>query len=270
MAGGKVEQGRSSPDIAYLLERGGLTLTHWEEVVNELITYPHRHTPVNVRGKILAYANKVISGEFPDTGNYHREFLGRRHWWEIMGSGLRRIEWIERRLIFFRKTMFSFAYKSTELTQQLHQYVGHEITNNYTFNDYIEEEVPSLRYIAHHDLRYEEGVWFRYFHTGTSEYRPGADPEIEMPIYITGPDVKHFASPEDILDWYRLLGMVRLPEGIVADPVHASPEELRRARLEYAITHHEELKALVIKQKIGISRDILNSPHFFIIEKEVE
>ncbi len=55
-------------------ERGGLTPAHWQEVVKRL-GEPKDETSE----KIVAYAQKVISGEFPDTGFHYKEYLGRRH-----------------------------------------------------------------------------------------------------------------------------------------------------------------------------------------------
>ena len=83
-----------------LHERGGLTPAHWQEVIRMIgkrsldagyekslyerfkrsikDEYTNPHNPIP--SKIIAYANKVISGEFPDTGFHHRQYLGRRHW----------------------------------------------------------------------------------------------------------------------------------------------------------------------------------------------
>lgn len=212
MAGSEAEQGRPSPDIAFLQERGGLTVAHWEEVVRRI-----GKSKDQTDTKVVAYGQKVLTCDFPDTDNYHRWYLGYRHWDKIR-SLVRPIE--------------------------IRQYASLERMNQYTLDDYYHYHFSSSLAL-NIPYRYETGyqdpeflVWRQDKHKwrkmrDRSEYRErvvGMDPAGHGPEPVVRELTRSWREDRTGFStgWIGrfLLWKLLLTEGELRDPKHKSPQEL--------------------------------------------
>ena len=77
----------SAQETSPLHEQGELTPEYWREIHDKLTNEKIRIDPVfyprfspRVICKVISYAEKVITGEFPSDTEHDREYLGRGHW----------------------------------------------------------------------------------------------------------------------------------------------------------------------------------------------
>lgn len=150
-------------EIAYLVERGGLTQAHWEEVVKRArkskFEPPYYFPSDRVDQTFIKYGVAVIEGRLPDTGDVHKEYLGRRHWSYI--GGLSTEDRVVDRRIFGIFPVYKFV--SNRVADQARAYAEFEKENSYTLDDYFYLRLGSL-YEESEDIQYD--VFGRSFNTG--------------------------------------------------------------------------------------------------------
>src|SRR3989344_2348763 len=116
-----------------LHERGGLTPAHWQGVVKRLPSWLRNR-------ELRVYAQKVIEGEFDGTQDHHQEYLGSRHWFDV----LRLFEQVEVRTprkigILTLPLLTEVDFLATERAREVRNYASIEKTASYTLNDHIDK-----------------------------------------------------------------------------------------------------------------------------------
>jgi len=223
-----------------LHERGGLTPAHWQEAIKRVGKPDYRAFGKQgydeTTAKIVAYATKVISGEFPDSGFHHRRFLGQTHW--IVLSGIetkdkldtnRKIAFID--IPFLIKTDFV----ENQLAAEVRKYAGLEKSFMCTLDDYLYVNTP-----AAHQYMYDQlnKIWCSIYH---EEIVVPATPGGYLPA--TSSDWSRYDEHTDTVKRFSkltnansILNLYLLTEEEVHDPLHTSPEEfesiLRRTPVE--------------------------------------
>ena len=212
-----------------LYERGGLTPAHWQKVIKRVCKPDYRRFGKpgydETTAKIVAYATKVISGEFPDSGFHHGRFLGQRHW--IVLSGIKTKDKLDtHRKIAFIDIPFLIKtdFVENQLAEEIREYADLEKGFKYTLDDYLYVNTP-----AAHQYMYDRlnKIWC------SIDYE-----EIVVPATPGG------YLPATSSDWSRydehtetvkrvskltnanpILNLYLLTQDEVDDPLHTSPEE---------------------------------------------
>lgn len=246
MAGRTAEQGRPSPDIAFLQERGGLTIPHWQEIVRRI-----GEPKDPIRTKVVGYGQEVMAGELPDSGFHHREYLGRRHWQSIANLGTVDKIRIPRKLPPWPKTI----YRENELAREAREYAALEEQTIFTLDDHLDINLRVFRNINREKNMY----WYRRhtfyhksyqgqldipddlyeFHASTGRWyiietkvkevpeTPGGNlpaTSSNWEYYDGGIEVGR--EPRLITDEGQILNPWLLTKVDVQDPLHRSPKEL--------------------------------------------
>lgn len=270
MAGNPREQRSSTPDIAFLLERGGLTPAHWEQVIR---TIGRPKDPI--AAKIVAYGQNVITGDYPDTGNHHRAYLGQRHWVRIV-----RLNTLDRH-VTHRWLWLSITKPVLNPTaREASVYADSEMDSTYTLDDHINSScrdsitdyhaphILDIRWALEHQKWEVESYRIESYpnpHNPPYEWNTGPETSISVrvPLLLTEEDLARAQS----LLWETWL----LTESEVIDPFHTSPTILTERLREAAVLKPDE-----IKERLKARRPLLlsplfpyDSPHFGILEKEV-
>ena len=239
-------QPTSAQETTPLHERGGLTPKHWEEVVT-------LREALGFNGeKIVAYAQKVISGEFPDRGFHHRMYLGQRHWKLLAGQN-RFKENVIKRDYSIRKpftlplTRIEIVDLASDTFKEAREYARFEAGKSYTLNDYL-PTINNSGWIGSEWVLSGESYGWKH---GT----PIGFPDYTETINYDNP-------PESILS-RNLLSFAEVP-----DPVHTSPETLKAKLLEI-VASSPSLIIDRLKARIPELRHLHDSPHFGILEKPI-
>lgn len=282
--------------IQPLLERGGLTPAHWEEVVRmigkgrldeqyeksligrtaineKLDQYTNPNNPIPE--KIIAYAQKVMSGEFPDNGFHHRQYLGRRHWEGILRLDATDIIKIPRRLPPWPKTIKT----ENDRDKQSVRYSANEYSRTLTLNDYIDYLEKNLipisygyggKFSSYYKWSQNEDSW-RYIQFDEVDDRSRndcdsiADTNSILGYWLMNPD--EFSG-----------GIVRMQSKVLGERLvtlaKERPELIKerlRSVLNRDTTYHEYDPPMNFGQlALGISNHaILYSENFGIVEKEI-
>ena len=185
-----------------LQEQGGLTTQHWAILA--------RVTPK--KSKAREFANAVLDGRIDSSNFSHREYLGSRHWIEVM-----------KRLKPFKKGVSHFLVRKLiptkyQLIQELEVFADKERSLSYTLNDYIYDDLgKSMRrdYIEIAWNNYSK-VWETFIHF-TEKFK------IIGKIYREGPTDKN-----------DLFSSWLLSDDECSDIQHTSPDNLNKILLEQA------------------------------------
>lgn len=129
------ERELATSEAINLHERGGLTQTHWREVIGHAGKYHDE----KVR-KIVAYGQHVISGRFPDSGFHHRQYLGSRHW-RGLPTG-------------FLTYYYGNRFIVNRLAIETSDYAFYESEAIYTLNDYINDLKTPIYDVDERKTRY--------------------------------------------------------------------------------------------------------------------
>lgn len=257
------EQGRPSPDIALLQERGGLTPVHWEEVVRRTPKPSMQIAPDKypLWAKIVAYGQKVIDGEFPDTNNHHRMYLGQRHWRLILQLNPR--DEVKKSRIFppWSKT----ELVTSKFAELVRQYAAFEYSATYTLNDHI----ASIGSKGDHETWYRydlpEGYWVRVREV-VREPTPGGW------LPATSHDWSRYDGGTDIVtiraDEIEILNLWLSTKEESQDPLHTSPTILTDRLRELAVLKPDEIRERLRVRTPHLSH-LHDSPHLGILEREV-
>ena len=229
-----------------LYERGGLTPAHWQEVIklirktgepcdemDVMIRYGRRlitgkpivEEPQDEQSKkVVAYARKVISGEYSDHDFHHRQYLGCRIWNFISVLAARDRTKRPRILLPWPRT----EQTDNQLVEEIDQYATAEQKGIFNLDDYfdvylVRQGIVTLNYGQEH-LRWSIGVWKLF--ENVSE-------EGEYPYY----------EERGNADEGSLLNKWLLTKSEVIDPIHTSPEEL------YQIVR-DEVPVEVLKERL--------------------
>jgi len=200
-------------------ERGGLTPTHWQEVVKRIAQGQWRLGETSA--KIVAYAQKVISGEFPDSGFYHRRFLGHRHWRYIAILDTRYKVKTPRRFPPWPKT----TWIKNDLPQEIREFARSEQRKTYTLNDYIDDLPEKVSVDSKRSSEYEEsrdfvwdlkkGRWETRIYSARLARSYNEYDETSITF-------------EDSVDINLLLSYFLLTKEEVPNPKHTSPEDMKQ------------------------------------------
>lgn len=261
------ERETQAPEQVNLHERGGLTPEYWQEVISRVA-----RNKGEIPEKVVAYGRKVLSGEFPDSGFHHREFLGRKHWEIIKGLPVRNS-------IKVPRSFPLLPPKSVEVDNPIMvetvAFARAEARNSYTLSDYIVR--PPMNTFVHQNTTgiYElddEDVWkFPY----TVKFTTSHEEEIfEAGHYFkTGHIVEtdyeyqefQVASPRFYERW---LFSDDEFSSFIGDKKRISDfemaEELERRALLDPEKYRERLKAVT-----PFLAHIHDSPHFGILETPI-
>src|SRR3989344_5911367 len=127
------------PERIDLHERGGLTPAHWQEVIKRLPPWRNlAGTTGRTDTKLYEYAWNVIEGEFAGTQGHHQEYLGSRHWSNVL-SLFKQVEVrIPRKIgILTLPLLTEVDFLATERASEVRNYASIEKTASYTLNDHI-------------------------------------------------------------------------------------------------------------------------------------
>lgn len=204
-------------------EHGGLTPEHWREVVDR-IGEPKNKTDQ----KLINYAQKVISGDFPDSGSYHREYLGHRHWLRLSFINTKDKIITPRKLPPWPK----ISYIVNPTVEEIKSYAKAETKAVYTLDDYF-----NIVFSSNNDtLRFNRkaNCWEEY-EWGEDSGGPG--------MGLSG-GMTYKASADSNL----LLTSWLMEEGDVLDPVHTNPDQLIKILKNIPI----EILNARLKEQIGV------------------
>ena len=231
----------TTPDIAFLQERGGLTPAHWETILWRLPVLLDETTR-----KIEKYGDTYgLTGQ--DSQLYHRLFLGRRHWDHIAGqdmnySGIQ----VDKKFPFVHRPQVD-----RQLAQEVRDYARAEGTASYTLDDYIKTLGSGWRI---------DGEWGQY-----SDVSWGRD---DKRWYVfnfhndTSNDSIGTPAARTLLDKWLLT------EGNVSNPLDTPPDTLTKKLIEEARINPDKIRDRLKAYTPDLAR-LHNSPHFGILEKEV-
>src|SRR3989344_6079201 len=183
-------------------EQSGLTTQHWE-ILSRVTTK---------KSKVSEFAKAVVDGHIDSSNLSHREYLGSRHWIEVM-----------KRLKPFKKGVSHFLVRKLiptkyQLIQELEVFADKERSLSYTLNDYIYDDLgKSMRrdYIEIAWNNYSK-VWETFIHF-TEKFK------IIGKIYREGPTDKN-----------DLYSSWLLSDDECSDIQHTSPDNLNKILLEQA------------------------------------
>ncbi len=239
-----------------LQERGGLTSAHWEEIIRRI------YDPKNpVGAKIVAYGQKVIAGEFPDTNNHHRMYLGQRHWERIVH--ISPTDKVKKSRIFppWPKTVLIYS----ELAERARKYADFERSATYTLDDYIASigSKGDRETWCEYDL--PKGNWVRV----TEIIRPPT-PGGWLPA--TSPNWSYYDGGTDIIidstNEEEILNLWLLTKEETRDPLHTSPTILSEQLREIALRKPDDIRERLKAKTPSLAR-LHNNPHFGILEQQV-
>lgn len=208
-----------------LLERGGLTPAHWEEVLQRI-----GKNKGEVKIKVFAYAHGVISGEFPDTGFHHHKYLGQRHWNVIANLDVTDKVKTPRKFPPWSKTSFV----GNELAQQIHAYASEQQETVYTVNDFVYERNSLKSFkagVQPLNIDWSWGTW------SASSGFPILDHTDDVEDTIITRDSDRIAKREVMKEWFFLNH-----EEAGGDVLHMSPKLLGQWFLALARQHPEEIQ----------------------------
>lgn len=120
-------------------ERGSLTPAHWQEVIKRLPPWRNFAGATGLsETKLYVYAWNVIEGEFAGTQDHHQEYLGSRHWSNVLAI----FEQVEVRTprkigIFTLPLLTEVDLLATERAKEVKNYASLEKNARYTLNDYV-------------------------------------------------------------------------------------------------------------------------------------
>lgn len=194
--------------------------------------------------KIVAYALKVISGEFPDTDFHHRKFLGQRHWRIISTLDSRDKVIIPRKFPPWSKT----EYHPNKAAKEFLEYANQEKNYCYTLDDYL-EKIPEIldgdRQWGHQMMEEKRkggvifssgtAAWYeyatsvdkwRYYEVKATPLTPGGN------LPATSHDWSQYDGSIDVTESFdinkiRFLEIWLLTPEDIEDPLTKSPEELK-------------------------------------------
>lgn len=204
-----------------LHERGGLTPAHWQEVIKRI-----RDSRDAIAQKVMTYAQKVISGEFPDSGFHHRSFLGRRHWRVL--SQIKTKDKLETHgKIAFLEIPFLIRteFVDNQLASEITKYADLEKNLHYTLDDYFNSEpfgkymFDRLNRIWHSLYSYEEVV----------PATPGGNlPATSSDWSRYDEHTETFTGSLKLINENPILNLFLLTKDEVQDPLHTPPQELEQ------------------------------------------
>ena len=240
MAGNPREQRSPTPDIAFLQERGGLSVQHWGELIKRL-DYPKNTT----RDKIIAYGRKVIDGEFQSVDNHHRAYLGRRHW-EFVAHNVHTLD-----TVVDGRTYGIFPrnkYVLNETARQIQAYARSESPLSYTLDDfmYYTDDKRSDVFEWHGDR------WMSYY--WEEDFEGGQFFKVR----------KKYSQPsdDDILHHWLL------SSNEIASPQRTPKRDITRTLIDVAKANPQLIRER-LKRRLENATTLHNSPHFGILEREV-
>lgn len=258
------EQGRPSPDIALLQERGGLTPAHWKTILWALpiFTLLTLRFHDQVMRKISDYAKRYgIPGL--DENGHHREYLGRRHWDYIAQLDAKYHVSTQRSFPFLGITRIN-----PQLPQEVREFAQAESAETYTLDDFLSSEHDSnatLNTIMFNDSGYNRVLgktllqWrmMRYWEYSESK------PENDEWAVVEGPIMSRLATANEILAQWLL------KEGEIKNPLYTAPKQLTTRIIALAKEEPQEVRER-LRAKTSYLTLLHDSLHFGILEKEIE
>lgn len=226
-----------TPEAVNFHERGGLTVSAWQEVIT-LFREPNPYDDIEV--KIVAYAQNIKNGSFPDNSFHHREYLGNSHW--------RRIAEVTQSSTLEASTSRSFlpGNKSILLPNSKARLItlfadfegksdptANDIVRCYPFSSGV---LQGLSWVA------EDHSWHRTTEKYVETVQSGDSDQYGTPttdIYET--IVLGRANNE--VHGPKILEAILLTLDEVEDPVSKSKEELRELGQRFAFDNFDQFKA---------------------------
>lgn len=210
------ERRLQTQEVADLHEQGGLTLSHWQEVV-ERIGEPKNKT----EQKLIYYAQKVISGDFPDSGSYHREYLGRRHWQRLSFINTKDKIKTPRKVPPWPK----ISYIVNPIVEEIKSYAEAETKAVYSLDDYFNSE-PFGKYMFDRLNR----IWCSlYSYEEVVPATPGGYlPATSSDWSRYDEHTETFTGSLKLIDENPILNLFLLTKDEVQDPLHTPPQELEQ------------------------------------------
>jgi len=203
-------------------EQGGLTTQHWE-ILSRVTTK---------KSKAREFAKAVLNGCIDPSNFRHREYLGSRHWIEVVKS-----------LKPFKKGVNHFLVRKLnpakyQLVQELEVFADKERSLSYTLDDYIARLGLNINVIWG-TLKWSkmDKIWETYFQfakitkSGKARYR----------WYREGP------TPPDVI-----LNSWLLSENECLDPKHTAPDILLEKLLLVAAQNPREVQ-IRLKNRLHLS-----------------
>lgn len=234
-------------------ERYGLTSDHWQFIA-KLIGKPKN----DIEEKIIAYGQKVISGEFQDTEFQHRRFLGERHWRSIY---ILLINWPP---IF---------HTDKVIARKLEFFIDRELHATYSLNDYIDSRINELK----------SGIYLGTFESGRYVDGEKADQEYRTLSWDES-SRKWNLKIEAVIEVYRgytksakftidadeqsILNTFLLTPDEVGDPKEKSPYELQGVLFDLAKKHAEDVRSRLVN-RVGARSRLVNRDMFGLLENEI-
>lgn len=259
----------SAQESSPLHEQGGLTLKHWEELLNRLYRQRCSFWDSTIRPywEIEHYAENVITGGYPDSDLHHRPYLGRRSWKAI--SALRASSLMQDE-IQVKRQYLPFVAKTVPTANptmvEIVDYADYEAENCYTLNDYMDEhEASRVRWF---DLN-DQGVWQTRYDVAETVNGPYELFEGGHYFQVTGPhEESHWewstVDPKFMKKW--LLSDGEFSE-LVGDKRSISDFDMSEELEKLASRNPDEIR----ERLKSITPNLVNlhkSPHFGILQKE--
>jgi|SRR3989344_1912011 len=205
-----------------LQEQAELTRQHWA-ILARVTTK---------KSKVREFANAVLDGRIDSSNFSHREYLGSRHWVEVVKS-----------LKPFKKGLNHFLIRKLnsakyQLIQELDVFVDKEKSLSYTLDDYIARLGSNINAVWG-TLKWSkmDKVWETYFQFA----RTTGSGRVKYRWYREGP------TPPDVL-----LNSWLLSENECLDPTHTEPRILLEKLLLVAAQNPREVQ-IRLKNSLHLS-----------------
>lgn len=234
-----LEKEPQAPEQVDIHERGGLRLTkdHWKELLRKKT--PWRHF-VTHQVKVCRYASKVMNGDCSGTKEDHRQYLGSRHWRDL----LKAFSTKDFTIIPYRIGKIPLpligrnAYVDNKIAVEVKDYALEESKSIQTLNDHYCELYDNnfgFMWVPHEESDVSSGEWM-YFQTIKKEVRiPVWHSKYDLEEEYAG--IKELDRPTEIrykkvqtvvCDEEPLLNTWLLTSNEVEDPLHKGPFELEK------------------------------------------
>lgn len=268
----------SAQELFPLHEQGGLTPKHWQEVISRV-----GRSKGEVPEKIVAYARKVISGEFLDSGFHHRGFLGRRHWCFIVDLDVADMIREPRKILFLLPDRITTV--ANPIMLEVQEFAKQESQTCYTLDDFLLKDrswpnVSEYRNVDEWPDEYKllsSGVWKNkrrvpYIHEewtkmdhDSGHYFPAADGKL-VTIYSYMGEDRELDSSSFFNRW--LLSQDEISFDSEEFPKRVSGQSLRQQLIQFAESNPVEIRERLKTATSELSH-LHNSPHFGIQEAPI-
>lgn len=273
------EMNPQESSIGPLLERGGLTPTHWEEVLRR--DRSENGIGYNLDPRTHRYIQAVIKGEIPDSGFCHRDYLGRRNWEEFRQKMDQNDRVTVPRKLGFIPLPSKTVKADNPLMVEAKEFAVHEAERSFTLDDYIFYTCDSVRRLLERPRT--RHVWFSlcndeqwYIGRDRKVERSGLHTEYELgrALEVTGsysvwePYYELSGDQQPFSTW--LLEEKELPARKFPSEKYQDywPDELSR-QLRMIAGQDPQLIVGRLKERTPQLQNLHNSPWFGILEREI-